>query len=70
MAERIKGAANDTEEGGKMKSEELRYKRIVWRLFSHYQDYLTYRKPRKCKMMRVIRHWSDQYRFEVTEVSK
>jgi len=53
-----------------MKSEELRYKRIVWRLFSNYQDYLTHRKPRKCKMMRVIRHWSDQYRYEVTEVLK
>ena len=53
-----------------MKSEELRYKRIVWRLFSHYQDYLAYRKPRKCKMMKVIRHWSGQYRYEVTEAKK
>ena len=52
------------------KSEVQRYNRIVLRLFAHYQDYLTYRKPRKCKMMKVIRHWSDQYRYEFTEVAK
>ena len=61
-------SGEETKEGEEMtKSEVQRYNRIVLRLFAHYQDYLTRRKPRKCKMMKVIRHYSDQYRWEVTE---
>ena len=56
MAERIKGAANVAKEGEEMtKGEYQRYRRIVLRFFPPYLDYLLYRRPKKCKIRKVLR---------------
>ncbi len=39
------------------KSEYQRYKRIVLRFFPPYLDYQLYRRPKKCKMMKVIKDY-------------
>lgn len=37
-----------------MVDEYQRYRRIVLRFFPSYLDYLLYRRPKKCKLMKVI----------------
>ena len=37
------------------KGEYQRYRRIVLRFFPPYLDYQLYRRPKKCKMRRVIK---------------
>jgi hypothetical protein len=51
------GISRDMEqEGEKMtKGEYQRYRRIVFSFFPSYLDYQLYRRPKKCKMLKVIR---------------
>ena len=37
------------------RGEYQRYRRIVLRFFPSYLDYLLYRRPKKCKMLKVIK---------------
>ena len=44
------------QEGGEemTKGEYQRYRRIVLRFFPSYLDYQFFRRPKKCKMLKVI----------------
>lgn len=53
-----KGGTEEAKGGEEMtKGEYQRYRRIVLRFFPSYLDYQLYRRPRKCKMLKVIRSY-------------
>ena len=42
------------------RGEYQRYRRIVLRFFPSYLDYQLYRRPKKCKMRKVLRRYKGE----------
>ena len=53
-----KGGTEEAKGGEEMtKGEYQRYRRIVLGFFPLYLDYLFYRRPRKCKLKKVVNRY-------------